>query len=211
MVIIGDIHGCIKSLKKLLSIIPKDREIYSVGDLIDRGPDPKSVVSLCRDQGIRPVMGNHEHLLLDYLDGSSLYGPGVFMANGGQSTLLSYGHKISGDHLDFFSTLPLYIETKYFFLSHAGIHPSMTIEKACDVNKRNALNILWNRGRLANFGKPQVIQVIGHSPVTKPLKYRSNDETYGINIDTGCVYPAMGKLTAISFPERQIYQVACED
>ena len=179
-----------------------------MGDLIDRGPDPRGVVSLCIDKGIEPVMGNHEHLLMDYLGDSLRYGHGVFMANGGRTTLASYDNKIPEDHLDFLSTLPLHIETEHFFLSHAGIHPSITMEDACDINKRNQLNILWNRNGLADLGK---MQVIGHSPAEKPLKYKGKNGMYGINIDTGCVYPSLGRLTAISFPERQIYQVSCED
>jgi len=45
--IIGDIHGCLDMLKRLVEKIKwdpaKDKLIF-VGDYIDRGPDPKGVV-----------------------------------------------------------------------------------------------------------------------------------------------------------------------
>jgi Calcineurin-like phosphoesterase. len=44
---IGDIHGCLWSLERLLNILPvnwgKDLVIF-LGDYIDRGPDPKGVI-----------------------------------------------------------------------------------------------------------------------------------------------------------------------
>ena len=46
LIVIGDIHGCSKSLEYLLDKIPGGRQIYSTGDLIDRGPDPAGVVSI---------------------------------------------------------------------------------------------------------------------------------------------------------------------
>lgn len=208
MVVIGDIHGCIKSLKKLLTIIDGETEIYSVGDLIDRGPDPRGVVSVCMERGIRPVMGNHEHLLLDYLEGCPVYGSGTFLVNGGRSTLESYGNDIPSAHLDFLRSLPLYIENEHFFLSHAGVHPSRTLEEACEIGERKANNILWNRRELKDIGK---LQVVGHTPVPSPRIFSSNGRMYGINIDTGCAYPSPGKLTAISFPDRVIRQMGCED
>jgi len=44
---IGDVHGCFKTLESLVQqILVKDKnpEFYFVGDLIDSGPDSKSVI-----------------------------------------------------------------------------------------------------------------------------------------------------------------------
>jgi hypothetical protein len=38
--------------------------IYTVGDLIDRGLDSKSVIQFCIDNNIKPVMGNREDMLI---------------------------------------------------------------------------------------------------------------------------------------------------
>jgi serine/threonine protein phosphatase 1 len=62
MLIIGDVHGCYKTLKALLSKCPQD-EVCFVGDLIDKGPSPKSVVEFIRGEGLLSVKGNHEEVL----------------------------------------------------------------------------------------------------------------------------------------------------
>ena len=73
--VVGDIHGCFSALKALEDKIELECErrgrsafIVSVGDLIDRGPDSRSVVQHFID-GARAhthavVMGNHEMMLL---------------------------------------------------------------------------------------------------------------------------------------------------
>ena len=73
---IGDIHGCLKTLKALVENeiqLGKDDELFFVGDFIDRGPDSKGVLdyigSLIRDgYKIQSVMGNHEEMLLESLE-----------------------------------------------------------------------------------------------------------------------------------------------
>lgn len=208
LIVIGDIHGCSKSLKYLLDKIPDGRQIYSTGDLIDRGPDPAGVVSICMKRGIMPVMGNHEHMFLDYVDNSGLYNRGLFLMNGGPSTLHSYGEVINEEHLDFIRKLPFYIETDHFFLSHAGIDRSMTLAEACEVGKDLKMHILWNRSGLSDIGK---LQVAGHNIKKDVTRIQGRKGLVGICIDTGCVYPHFGKLSAISFPEMDIFQVDCMD
>lgn len=208
MVVIGDIHGCADSLAKLLEMISHDEKIYSTGDLIDRGPDSKGVVSLCMARGVMPVMGNHEHMLIDYLDETGIYGPGVFLFNGGGKTLLSYNYKIPADHLEYIRSFPLYIETEHFFLSHAGIHFQKDLNGACDLKKNIEHNIIWNRGPLADIHK---LQIVGHTPVPYVKELQTNGEVVGINIDTGCVYSALGKLSALRFPANEVIQVDCLD
>lgn len=61
--VIGDIHGCLKPLEKLLAKMkfdPDRDELWSAGDLVGRGPDPLGVIRLLREVGGRAVMGNHE-------------------------------------------------------------------------------------------------------------------------------------------------------
>ncbi len=208
LIVIGDIHGCSKSLKYLLEIIPEGREIYSTGDLIDRGPDPAGVVALCIKRGIKPVMGNHEHMFLDYIDNSGLYDRGTFLMNGGASTLHSYGGVINEEHIEFIRKLPLHIETDHFILSHAGVNRVMTLAEAGKVGKNLKIHILWNRAGLSDIGK---LQVTGHNVKKEVTKIHGDKGLIGISIDTGCVYPHFGKLSAVSFPEMEIFQVECMD
>ena len=66
--VIGDIHGCLRPLKRLLAMIapqPGDEVIF-IGDYIDRGPQSREVVEYLLTLKSRCVflMGNHERMLL---------------------------------------------------------------------------------------------------------------------------------------------------
>jgi bis(5'-nucleosyl)-tetraphosphatase (symmetrical) len=61
--IVGDVQGCARELEDLLAAVDFDRgrdELWSVGDLINRGPDSLATVRLWRELGGRGVIGNHE-------------------------------------------------------------------------------------------------------------------------------------------------------
>jgi bis(5'-nucleosyl)-tetraphosphatase (symmetrical) len=61
--VVGDIQGCARELDDLLREIRFDEardELWSVGDLVNRGPDSVATVRLWRDLGGHGVIGNHE-------------------------------------------------------------------------------------------------------------------------------------------------------
>ena len=132
---IGDIHGSLESLERLLEKInpdlPKDRLVF-VGDYIDRGPQSKAVVDyIIRLQNLAPpgqivcLKGNHEAMFLDFLAG----GPAeMFLFNGGMATLEDYwaddwadreGLALPPDHEQFYRDLQLYYETPDYIFVHA--------------------------------------------------------------------------------------------
>jgi len=41
---IGDVHGCIFTLEKLVNKLPKNSKLIFVGDLVDRGNFAKEVI-----------------------------------------------------------------------------------------------------------------------------------------------------------------------
>jgi predicted MPP superfamily phosphohydrolase len=63
---IGDIHGCITALTTLVSYVDlrEDDVIVTLGDYVDRGPDPAAVVQLIldlhRSHKVISLRGNHE-------------------------------------------------------------------------------------------------------------------------------------------------------
>jgi diadenosine tetraphosphatase ApaH/serine/threonine PP2A family protein phosphatase len=70
-IIIGDVHGCLHELERLVRNIGYRRErdsLVMVGDLIDRGPDPIGVVAYAMELGATLVRGNHEDAALRWLD-----------------------------------------------------------------------------------------------------------------------------------------------
>ena len=74
---IGDIHGCLLHLERLLVAIeygPATHRLIFLGDYVDRGPDAAGVIDRilelkAENPEIITLMGNHERMFLDFLDG----------------------------------------------------------------------------------------------------------------------------------------------
>ena len=69
--LVGDIQGCARELERLLARIrfdPARDEIWSLGDLVNRGPDSLAVLRLWRDVGGQAILGNHDIYALRALD-----------------------------------------------------------------------------------------------------------------------------------------------
>ncbi|MEA1995393.1 MAG: metallophosphoesterase [Campylobacterota bacterium] len=204
--VIGDIHGCyerLKTLLKKLHIKNNDMLIF-LGDYIDRGTDSKKVVeeviNLKSQYHIITLLGNHEKMLLDILQKSLPIEMWLF--NGGETTLLSYGIKkynISSDlfppeHIEFFKSLLPYYEMGNYIFVHAGLKPNIPL------GKQSIDDLVWIRDEFiysdCDFGK---VVVFGHTPLAEPLFLKNK-----IGIDTGAVYG--GKLTCLVLPEKEIIQ-----
>ena len=199
--VIGDIHGCLKPLKRLLAkIAPRpDDEVIFIGDYIDRGPQSREVVDYLLTLTFRCVflMGNHEKMLLDYLDGKDE--DGIYLSNGGMATLQSYGGnlaQIPPAHLRFFRGLRPFYETPEFLFVHAGIRPLVPLDQ------QNPEDLVWIRHEFFQFiGQFAKTIVFGHTPLRRVLLLPDR-----IGIDTGCVYG--GKLTCVKLPSREVVQVS---
>ena len=80
-IVIGDVHGCYNELKELVLTLETEGEyrkgidkLVFLGDYIDRGSDSRLVIEFIRNlqkenDNVIALMGNHEDMLLDYLDG----------------------------------------------------------------------------------------------------------------------------------------------
>lgn len=72
--VVGDIHGHIDLFAEKLSYEgfdeTKDR-VFSVGDLIDRGPDSLACLKLLDLPWFYAVRGNHEQMMIDWASGES--------------------------------------------------------------------------------------------------------------------------------------------
>ncbi|WP_064120289.1 metallophosphoesterase [Pseudomonas fluorescens] len=70
--IVGDIHGHFKLLSSLLKQVKfnaaQDR-IFSVGDLVDRGPDSEQVTAWLKEPWFHAVRGNHEQMIVECMSG----------------------------------------------------------------------------------------------------------------------------------------------
>ncbi len=203
---IGDIHGCVKKLRRLLEIPAIDfghDTLVFMGDYVDRGPYSFEVVAYLLELKERCpntvfLKGNHEAMLLDYLAGTDEL---TYLANGGRHTLDSYlnhaqpqdSETIPASHLEFFNNLRLYYETEDYIFVHAGLRNKVPLEK------QSPADLLWIRRKFIrsnyDFGKRVIF---GHTPFKAPL-VQSNK----IGIDTGAVY--RNKLTCLELPQINFY------
>ncbi|MEW2915238.1 metallophosphoesterase family protein [Leisingera sp. JC11] len=88
---IGDVHGCLELLERMLAQVPQDHRIVLAGDYIDRGEQSAEVLRyLCARPELTCLKGNHEDMLLRFLRDPGREG-GRWIRNGGLQTLASFG------------------------------------------------------------------------------------------------------------------------
>ena len=202
--IIGDIHGCLGMLKRLIDKInwrPDSDGLIFLGDYIDRGVDSRGVLNFLLElsalsPNVQFLMGNHERLFLNYLEGEN---EGTFLFNGGVSTLNSYRMnsdiEIPLEHLSFLKTLKTMIELEDYYIVHAGLKPGIGIRDQSEEDR------LWIRESFIfsdhDFGKKIIF---GHTPFSFPLVMDNK-----IGLDTGAVYGNM--LTCLEIPSGKFHSV----
>ncbi len=202
--IIGDIHGCLESLKRLMDKVkwqPDQDRLIFLGDYIDRGPDSKGVIDfllgLMREsENIQCLMGNHESMFLDFLSGLDI---STFLINGGENTLRSYYRKgetiIPPEHIQFLQNLKILVELPDFYIVHAGLKPGLHIKDQC------IDDMIWIREPFIyskyDFGKKILF---GHTVFYDPLIMDNK-----IGLDTGAVYG--NKLTCLELPDMIFHSV----
>ncbi len=146
--VIGDVHGQVDQLEALLGQLRdmpdiERRWIVFIGDLVDRGPDPKGAIDiyldLCREhKRTAAIAGNHELAMAaglgyvptpDYTDWPARW----IDHYGSHSTFASYGAEFGNlealrgevpqSHQHFLANLPWLIEHPEFLFVHAGLDP----------------------------------------------------------------------------------------
>lgn len=213
--VIGDVHGRADLLDRMATRIaardPQRRaRCILVGDLVDRGPDSAGVLrrahALCRAELGRwlCLLGNHERMLLDFLDEPATHGP-RWLANGGEVTAASFGLSLQhgrdrpaalarlaadlaaalGAELrDWLRGLPMLWQEGALVVSHAGIDPARPLAA------QDADALLWGRRSGGTQGASAGFWVVqGH--VARPAPVMRGRR---ILVDTGAW--RSGRLTA---------------
>lgn len=214
--VIGDIHGCFYTLLELYSKILKSYsgiQVYTVGDLVDRGNHSYEVVKFVLENNIMMTPGNHDFMFYYFFKDPSSVFARSWLFNGNETTLESYENHQSEMflHLDFIKSAQLYYNLTDCFICHAGI--SYQYEKSLPADFQNNLDVLdpfikndlktdkgvlWTRDPLLNLGK---LQIVGH---TKQQEITLVEDSNALYIDTGaCVG---NKLCAVVVHENNIIE-----
>jgi serine/threonine protein phosphatase 1 len=212
---VGDVHGCLHLLEDLLDRLEQDNAgrtssdvtLVMLGDLIDRGPDSRRVVERVR-RGVGwgrtvAIMGNHEAVMLNVLDGQT-DALESWLRFGGVETLQSWGidreaiesltldgiiaalrAEVTPEERAWLGRLRTSLRIGDYYFVHAGVRPNIPFERQSDEDR------LWIREDfLESRRRHGAVVVHGHS-INPVVEARANR----IGLDTGAY--ASGRLTAV--------------
>lgn len=203
---VGDLHGCLAELDGLLkrfAFRPGIDALFSVGDVIGKGPDVPGTLARLESLGAGVVLGNHDVSLLEAarLD-----------AAGEEPKHRDYLDSLGTDRdawIAYVSAWPYFLEFSDLVLVHAGLEPGKTGLSAMSPRILTQIRTWDGAGKNLNDPgdppwfdcvRPDRIVVFGHwaqrGLVDLPL-YKG--------LDTGCVYG--GKLTGWCPEENRFIQV----
>jgi serine/threonine protein phosphatase 1 len=219
---VGDIHGRLDLLDKLLARIdadlavrPAEKSLFVfLGDYIDRGPSSRETIDRLVEHAATNesvfLKGNHELIAIKCLSDRSLFDQ--WLRLGGLETLVSYGvpseilasgksivelqaafhSALPQTHFRFFRDLQTSYACGDYFFAHAGVRPNV------ELSHQKESDLLWIRGEFlsSNFDFGKII-VHGHTP-TRQIEVGPNR----INIDTGAF--ATGRLTCLVIEESSL-------
>lgn len=208
IVVIGDIHGCAQALRDLLTqVVNTECQLVFVGDLVDRGKNFQSVLTIVHSICTEPdkwgvseavcLMGNHERMILDAYQG---YDIDLWLRNGGQFS--DYEFISNTGRWGWINSLPLWYrhpnkirwdeEDLNLLVTHGSVQPGVPLPS------QDPMNLYW--GREIQGYSTQYLTVHGHTICKKgePLQY---DTPTGkvLRIDTGSY--ATGIVTGVAFRE----------
>jgi serine/threonine protein phosphatase 1 len=211
-IVIGDVHGHFDGLCKLIEFcqLVADDRLYFLGDVIDRGPKSAEVVKWIREREYPCLMGNHEVMLLASFNDGDIDEIALrhWLPSGGDTTLLSYGDAgVPQDDLDWFASLPPYLDLGDIFLVHAGVDPFLSLEH------QNNDQFCWIREKfLSNHFPyfPDKTIVTGHTITFTLPGVRPGEIAQGpgwIDIETGAYHRKSGWMTGLDLTNAIVYQV----
>ena len=201
--VVGDLHGCIDHFERLLDQIefdPEEDRMFSVGDLVDRGPDSMACLRLLREPWFHALLGNHEDMMLNAVSSNLRNGVKHWINNGGDWGIEQFedGNPEFFDLLDLVDELPIafLVQTKELGtigISHAE-PPSAWTEECIE---RELMHLTWARKKIdaqeGSLEKSEVgFSVHGHT-IGERISVR--DKINAFWIDLGCY--STGRLCAL--------------
>lgn len=195
--VIGDIHGCFHTLRELVQDIKSKyptADIYSVGDLVDRGKYSLETIEYIKRTGIKFTPGNHDLMFAHFFESPGSVFARTWIHNDHGPTLAAYEFEPEKvwEHIELINNMPLVFNLGDCFITHAGFSSFYKkvlpkgykdnldmLTPIIDNEHYNEHGVMWNRDKLLNLGK---LQIVGHTHDTEP---RFDKRANTLYIDTG--------------------------
>lgn len=210
--VVGDVHGDYERLTDLLSVIKFDvtvDRLFSVGDLIDRGPASAKCLELLNEPWFFSVLGNHEDMLIK-ASADPAEEMDLWVQNGGE-----WGAELDPTALIHYSAvlakLPLVITVgegvNRFNVFHAEFFGDDLALDRPSYSGQVRERLLWGRALIQNPRKKDLhhglsTSFCGHTFVKSHQQIGSQ-----IFIDTGCGFPnRTGTLTIAKVSDLDFFE-----
>jgi serine/threonine protein phosphatase 1 len=208
--IVGDIHGHFTKLQAALDEVGFNPDagdrLFSVGDLVDRGPESDDALEWLAKPWFHAVQGNHEGMAIDWAQGMG--SRQNYVANGGAWNI-GNTQAVRQLYADAFAALPIAIQLETALgpvgIVHAGCPYSdwtrfATALKSQDLRamERDRLVMMatWSRDRIGKMDDSEVMGVravvVGHTPMERMTSLGNT-----IFIDTGGWHPKGSGFTIV--------------
>ena len=219
--VVGDLHGMFSLLESQLdslSFNPEVDRVFSVGDLIDRGPESYRVLEFLEKPWFFSIKGNHEMMLIEAKHKKTHYRSWI-NNNGGEwwedMDAISQA-KIRKKLYDLPVALEINCDLGNVGIVHADIPLGYSWKQLIEnIDQDIEIHdyLMWSRNRFKNIqltGETSEVEgidlvVMGHTPVSKPLNIKNL-----YYIDTGASYvnnDDLGHLTLLQIqPSINSYQ-----
>lgn len=192
--VIGDVHGDWDNVDQALLDVKFDDDndrLFSVGDLIDRGPESERALEWLAKPYFFAIRGNHEDMCIEVFN--SKWSNDNYILNGG-AWFMGLQRAEQQMYVDAFSALPYTIQIDTddgkVGLVHAEVPGNDWLNPNPDVE-----TMVWARSKFKSQDTTVVANIdkvyVGHTPLKYPAQL--GNVYY---IDTGSVYPE-GSLTIV--------------
>jgi serine/threonine protein phosphatase 1 len=203
--VVGDVHGMFTALRTLLAEVsfePDRDRLFSVGDLVDRGPESCQALEWLARPWFFACRGNHEQFVLDSEDPDQYE---LWVNHNGGQWWLELDEEARKCFLSAVRAMPLAMEVETnggrVGIVHADVPPLMSWDafvRRLDEGDADAIfYAMWSRNRIAGVisslpvgGRVERVYC-GHTPTRQTVAV---DNVH--YIDTGAVYCSEGYAEA---------------
>ena len=160
--ILGDIHGNLSALERVLAALQPERVdcLVSVGDVVGYGAAPRECIALLREASAQVVLGNHDAAAVDMLDM-------VYFNTYARDAVLWTKKILTRDERSWLSALPLARHLEHCSVAHGTLYrPELFDYVQTPEDANPSLDVM-----------PLAVCFVGHSHVPVSLMRMADDPT----------------------------------